>query len=124
MYDTFILRRYVSGSVYDLESLAEKIVNCTNPIKFNDPVDSFFYFVDEERFKNSKEILTNDIIERIRICCFVDYEKISSERKGQNLTANEILMWTHYANAHNGLCFEYSIPRQDFEYLEPKDSFN
>ena len=116
-----ILRRYVTGSIYDLENLSRKRICCGSPHNFNDPIDTYFYFSDEECFTKSKKILTHHIMDRIRICCFTNQNKINSERKGINLTSNEILMWTHYANAHKGLCFEYDVPKDKFQYIEPNN---
>lgn len=112
------LRKYVSGSVYDLENLAKKQINCVSPKLFNDPIDTYFYYSDDKCFSKSKEILTKEIMDTIRISCFMDYEKNPSENKENRLLPSEILMWTHYADSHKGFCLEYDVPAENFGYLD------
>lgn len=51
MYDSmgqnnfYLLRKYVSGTIHDLENLANKNICCVSPKKFNDPVDTYFYWL-------------------------------------------------------------------------------
>lgn len=101
----YILRKYVSGSVYDLENLAKRQINCVAPKLFNDPVDTYFYYSDDNCFSESKKILTPQIMASIRISCFINHKNILKKRNKNKLTSEEILMWTHYANSHKGLCF-------------------
>lgn len=111
------LRKYVSGSVYDLQNFAKRQINCVSPKLFNDPIDTYFYYSNSGCFADSKKILTQDIMDRIRISCFVDVKEIEI-KKERKLNASEILMWTHYANSHKGLCFEYEIPSIYFSYFD------
>lgn len=114
----YTLRKYVSGSVYDLENLAKKQINCVAPKLFNDPIDTYFYYSDANCFSESKKILTPQIMDSIRISCFINHQNILKKRNENKLTPEEILMWTHYANSHNGLCFEYYVPAEKFDYLD------
>ena len=75
----FILRKYVSASVYDLENFSKRQIICVAPKLFNDPIDTYFYFSDAECFKKSKRILTPEIMEKIRISCFINHENISKK---------------------------------------------
>lgn len=114
----YTLRKYVSGSVYDLENLAKKQINCVAPKLFNDPIDTYYYYSDSSCLSESKKILTPQIMDTIRICCFIDHKDILEKRNNNKLTSNELLMWTHYADSHNGLCFEYEVLSEDFGYLD------
>ncbi len=119
----YTLRKYVSGSVYDLKNLAKRQISCVPPKLFNDPVDSYFYYSNDKCFSESKKILTPKIMDSIRISCFINHQNILKKRNGNKLTSEEILMWTHYANSHKGLCFEYQVAADKFDYLD-KNSFN
>lgn len=121
--EILLLRKYVSGSVYDLENIAKRQICCVAPRMFNDPVDTYFYFSNADCFKESKKILTPDIMDRIRICCFINHKEVLLKRKGNKITANELLMWTHYADSHKGICLEYQVPRRDFEFIN-RDKFD
>lgn len=118
----YTLRKFVSGSIYDLENLSKQRIICVSPKLFNDPIDTYFYYSNEECFSKSKKILTSDIMDSIRISCFINHQNIIKKRRGDKLTSAEILMWTHYANSHKGLCFEYEVPALNFDYLD-KDTY-
>ena len=118
--ENLLLRKYVSASVYDLENFSKRQIVCVSPKIFNDPIDTYFYFSNDDCFKKSKKILTPEIMDAIRISCFINHKEISKKRKDEKLTSSEVLMWTHYANAHKGICFEYEVPRDDFGYIESK----
>ena len=120
MNKVLTLRKYVAASVHDLENLSNKQIVCVSPKKFNDPIDTYFYFSDDDCFKKSKKILTQEIMDTIRISCFINQKGIYEKRKGNKLTSNEILMWTHYADAHKGICLEYQVPIGDFGFIEGK----
>lgn len=119
----YTLRKYVSGSVYDLENLSKQQINCVAPKLFNDPIDTYFYYSDSDCFAASKNILTDAIMDTIRVSCFINHDNILKKRVGTKLTSSEILMWTHYANSHKGICFEFLVPAEDFCYLD-KNKFN
>lgn len=114
----YTLRKYVLGSVYDLQNLSKQQICCVDPKLFNDPIDTYFYYSDDECFSECKKILTQEIMDTIRISCFINHQNILKERKENKLTSAEILMWTHYANSHKGICFEYEVPAKDFDYLD------
>lgn len=118
-----ILRKYVKCSVYDIENIARKSICYTTPECFNDPIDAYFLNSPVDKFKTIKAILTSEIINQIRISCFFDYEKIRDTNKN-TLTPQELLMWTYYANSHKGICLEYDVPRNNFDFIEPTNDFD
>ena len=123
MKKIYTLRKYLSGSVHDLENLSKTQISCVAPKLFNDPIDTYFYYSDAKCFSESKKILTKEIMNTIRISCFINQEEVLDKRKGQNLTSTELLMWTHYANSHKGISFEFSVPAEDFGYID-KDKYD
>lgn len=117
--NSLILRKYVPGTIYDLKNLALKQITCASPKLFNDPIDTYFYYSGDGCFSKYKEILTTEIMDTIRISSFINYSQVIKEKNNTNkLKSNEILMWTHYANAHKGFCFEYQINIKDFAILD------
>lgn len=108
---------------WDLENLKEDKLRMTTPTNFNDPFDCIMSMIDEETLKDdylkdykelycflSKNFISDKLqyihneyitkymtfIKSMQICCF------SSDR-------DSILMWSHYANQHQGFCIEYNI---------------
>ena len=114
----YTLRKYLSGSVHDIENLSRIQISCVAPKLFNDPVDTYFYYSDAKCFIESKKILTYDIMNMIRISCFINHANIIKKKKDSKLSSSEILMWTHYANSHKGICLEFSVPAEKFDYLD------
>ena len=65
------------------------------------------------------EQLKKFAIKELLVCCFSKFEP-TNERNCIDLSNNEILMWTHYASGHSGICLEFSdIIAQD-ENLQDK----
>ena len=99
-----LLRKYVPYTTYLLENLINKKIACVSPLLFNDPLDSYF-LRDENIIKNFKDIKPKNI----RVAC------LNYINKSNNIVvANEMLMWAHYADSHNGICIEYDVDENDF----------
>lgn len=66
------------------------------------------------------KIILKDKQEALKMSCFANHEKMRSQRLDnyKGLTNKEILMWTHYANAHHGICIEYAIPRDQLKSID------
>lgn len=99
-----ILRKYVKCAIYDIENIARKEICYTSPSYFNDPIDTYFHKSPSDKYIDIKKILTGDILKKIRISCFFNYEKIHDKSFGKKLTPTELLMWTYYADSHKGIC--------------------
>ena len=112
--------------------LENKTIHLNSPLKFNDPFDchpllikiseQFIYdsintrenrnVVSARGFRNSPSYLnflkncaeiqtkaiTKDVLPKVKISCF-------SEEK------NNLLMWSHYAKNHTGVCFEFDVKK-------------
>ncbi|MGP1521357.1 MAG: DUF2971 domain-containing protein [Treponema sp.] len=118
----FILRKYTKCSIYDIENILRRRVSVTSPKNFNDPLDSYCLdFNDEGVVSSLEKVIPKNKRNAIRMTCFADHETMLEERKkeyGKSLSNAEILMWTHYANAHYGVCIEYAIPRETFKSID------
>lgn len=66
--------------------------------EMNDPLEGFFtYYLEEHTNDEISQIYTDK--NEYRICCF------SKEYK-------EILLWSHYANNHKGICIEIEVDEE------------
>jgi hypothetical protein len=94
------LYKYYGTDEYALDSLKNNYLYHSYFLDFNDPFDCNPYLIDivgkenrktRELFKETlnRSMLTNGI------CCFT-----------RNF--NSILMWSHYANKHQGICLEFN----------------
>ena len=119
-----ILRKYVKCTIYDIENIARKEICYTSPSYFNDPIDTYFHKSSSTEYTDIKKILTAEILEKIRISCFFDYEKIHNKSFGNKLTPTELLMWTYYADSHKGICLEYDVPNTAFDSIEPTNDYD
>ncbi len=119
-----ILRKYVKCAVYDIENIARKEICYTSPSYFNDPIDTYFHKSTSTEYADIKKILTKDILDKIRISCFFDYEEIHDKSLGTMLSPTEILMWTYYADSHKGICLEYEVPNGVFDIIEPTNDYD
>ena len=99
-----LLRKYVPYTTYLLENLINRKIACVSPLLFNDPLDSYFL-----RNKNIIKKFKDIRPESIRVTCLNYIDKTSN-----TIVSNEMLMWAHYADSHNGICIEYNIDENDF----------
>lgn len=126
-----ILYKYSGTRYYILESLKKNQIHFTKVSDFNDPFDSSPPLSYKKlNFDESKEILTNtkhfnftekDFNTLTKINSFIDKTNATflSLVKQQNenmknikascfsISYNNILMWSHYANNHKGICIGY-----------------
>ena len=73
----------------------------------------------ESRVSEYVAQLRKFVVSDLLVCCFSKFEP-TNERNCIDLSNNEILMWTHYASGHSGICLEFSdIIAQD-ENLQDK----
>ena len=118
----FILRKYTRCSIHDLENISKRRISVTSPKNFNDPLDSYCLDSDNKRISNSLEaLISKEKQDSIRMSCFADHNQMLKTRKQsypQSLSNEEILMWTHYGNSHQGICIEYAIPCTEFKSID------
>ena len=83
------LYNYTKVNKDTLRSILNNTLWCSNTKKFNDPVDPFIK-------KNSYDKSYNYLLERIKVACLTTHN-------------DNTLMWSHYADKHQGICIEYDI---------------
>ncbi len=84
------LYKYSSYDINIVHSIKNEEIYFSDPFNFNDPFDPLIRVMDAIKSKDMKQILN------YRISC------LSSKW-------HDILMWSHYANKHQGICIEYDI---------------
>jgi Protein of unknown function (DUF2971) len=94
------LYKYQSLSVYSLTSLINNTIWLAMPNTFNDPFDCALVMDSKmvqvshnEEFENLQNKI-REVFPKLGICSF-------------SAVPNLMLMWSHYANNHNGFCVEY-----------------
>lgn len=75
------------------------------------------------RLRKSIQKTREEHFKTFRILCFVSPEKTTSEKQQKY---NEMLMWSHYANSHEGLRFhfennEFDFINENFDKIDYKD---
>jgi hypothetical protein len=82
-----------------LQSLMDKYVWKSSPERFNDPFDSMVGFIRQAEFNRDpreQALVNRNISTTTKVCCLSEVN-------------NSILMWSHYAQNHQGFCFEYDL---------------
>lgn len=83
------LYNYTKVNKDTLRNILNNTLWCSNTKNFNDPVDPFIK-------KNSYDKSYDYLLERIKIACLTTHN-------------DNTLMWSHYADKHQGICIEYDI---------------
>ena len=103
--------------LYQAEKKFNKEINDGNLIRKQD-----FYYNDLDKFarnkmelgkslkRNSREMDSIIDIDRIRVCCFSD-------------TSKNILMWSHYADNHQGICISIQSLKGDIKKDKRSEQF-
>lgn len=109
--DKKIIFKYKEISDKCLMYLKEGTIWLSNPKKFNDPFDCLFELDEDEFIKSLKSFPFNHSI-------MIDHVEILNNYKNNMLNSeficcfseinNNILMWSHYADNHKGICVAYS----------------
>lgn len=95
-----------NGLVYQYSKINKNLLNnllnekifLNHPKYFNDPFDCPIYHGSNYR----KNISVRNVLEKVRISCFSEDN-------------DSILLWSHYADSHKGICIGYKI---DSEYIK------
>lgn len=138
-FDRTLIYRYRSDSDFTLDELASSYIFFTSRDKLNDPFDCFpallksnpdsasvkRYIANElkrsfpEFNKTLNERVINDTINRLssgshyRKTVNDQIEKLANQIGISCFTtvANNLMMWSHYANSHKGLCLKFDITK-------------
>ena len=88
------LYNYTRVNKDTLRSILNNTLWCSNTKNFNDPVDPYIRNVKKEEQNKFYDYL----LEKIKIACLTTHN-------------DNTLMWSHYADKHQGICIEYDIDK-------------
>jgi len=110
--DSIYLYQYRKIDKFLLQDFIDKKITLNAVKNFNDPFDSLVYhWLDnnEKKIKNSTHVIPmKNSFNKIRIGCF------SGNFKKNIRFSKNILMWSHYADSHKGVCICYKINKMFF----------
>lgn len=118
------LYKYRNVTGYSLDNIKNSTVWLSNALDFNDPFDSALTFdaynllnkgfreniesARDPKIKEQTDKMVSHFSEKtqksIRVCCLTEKN-------------DSIIMWSHYANCHNGICVEYEIDSEYFKNM-------
>lgn len=118
---SIVLYSFRTINQYLLQDLIKNQITLSSPKCFNDPFDSLIYqWLDtfDEKCEKKESIKPHRFsFENYRIRCFV----ANKSYKRAFRCVNNILMWSHYADSHKGICIEYELEK---ELVDKKDMEN
>lgn len=102
---------YRSINTFTLKDLINKEITVVNPSKFNDPFDCLFYQLFDPQIPVSFDNKAlKKSFEKVRIRSFVAEESLPPKSETRKIhPAYDMLMWSHYANDHKGICVKYCL---------------
>lgn len=113
---------------YSINEITNEQISLAHPRSFNDPLDTLLNWRISNEIKNfsGKSLEEQEFIlqlkkatEHIKMRCLIGAKK----KAGDNLTDVyvedlPVLMWSHYANSHKGMCVKYRFKKDFFkEYM-------
>lgn len=87
-------------NIYTINDIIHDSITVSNPNSFNDPLDPLVNKAID--IKGMKDTSLGKSFEKIRIKCF-------SESRNDINPYENILMWSHYADSHKGICIKYNF---------------
>lgn len=110
---------------YSIKEIVDEEISFAHPRSFNDPLDTLFNWWIEEEIKHldQKDIHEQEFIlllkkmsEHIKMRCLIGTVK---KDNGNNVDVEvddlPVLMWSHYANSHKGMCIRYHFKENFFK---------
>lgn len=110
---------------YVITDLINDEITLTDPALFNDPFDTLMFNFLELARKKTEEKSKYDIkplcdaYKYIKVRCFVKDNFSKHDKAFQNL-----LMWSHYADSHKGICIRYKFNHKEVEEYREKYKFS
>lgn len=92
LLESFKLYRYMPTNYYNIRNLEKEKIHLSTNGDFNDVYEGVPASTIEELTNKDLSPLNDSAY----ICCFSE-------------SCNDLLMWSHYANAHKGICVEYDL---------------
>lgn len=108
---------------YLLKDLTNREITVSAPKMFNDPIDCPLFTI-FDKVNNSKEAEEHNPLKNaygfMKIRCFVSNRSVRTgdlkQAKPQKEEYKNILMWSHYADSHKGICIRYKLNRNFLEF--------
>lgn len=120
-----IVYSYRSYNEFFIEDLINQTITLSPPTEMNDPFDNILSFWSE---KGNLDFLSKNRKDSEIYSRSFDYYRIRSfvANKSTFETDNDLLknvqMWSHYADAHKGLCVKYRLSRHFIKSETPFDN--
>lgn len=126
--NTDLIYKYVDFDTGLNKIIKEKSLKFTNPNDFNDPFDcnenllkhdnneELINNIFNQSYQNTPRAVRRKVIRQLKNPDSYS-EILKKERENFRLSCfsekyNEVLMWSHYANKHNGICIGFDFPHK------------
>lgn len=119
-----VLYSFRNEKEYTFKDLEGEKISFSNPITFNDPLDTILYQWLDYRIDNAKDscpMLLKRASEYIKARCFVSIPQGTGSYN--DIEKANSLMWAHYANSHKGICIRYRFKPEFFTDDESTQKF-
>lgn len=91
---------YTCDTLYHLK---KNEIYASSVNKLNDPFENYWEAIEGEQYTSVNQEFRKRVEEKKGVFCMS-----SSENKFFPLTPDSILLWSHYANSHQGFCIQFS----------------
>lgn len=130
-YPTFDFFTFRNSKEFAIADLRESKISFSSLFDFNDPVDSAYftcsnYYISEISDSAEKMFceIRYDVYSELRAKCFITSKHLPSNNAHRPSSLDiapylNTIMWSHYANYHNGYCAMYNFPT---DMTQVKDS--
>lgn len=123
-----MLYKYAKWDKYTQENLRNAQLRFNTPEQFNDPFDSYPQFVDDDDEKeaffaiNEKQGVPENVMKEIPNEVLLSLQRMADRNPIHNskhgITCftkknDNILMWSHYADSHKGICIGFEWDEKD-----------
>lgn len=116
--EDLVLYSFRNEKEYTFKDLEEGKISFSNPITFNDPLDTILYRwldyrITQSKDPDSKPMLLKRAAEYIKARCFITIKDGNGDLN--DIEHANALMWAHYANSHKGICIRYRFKPRFFK---------
>lgn len=118
-----------SVDIHVIRDLKMGNISLRDPTCFNDPFDTLlFHYIDYRQKKILKNAEYNiqpfrDAYKHIKVGCFAKDKVIKGKIDENNRAFKNILMWSHYANSHKGICIRYKFNLVAIKSFKTQNTF-
>ncbi len=99
--DNIVVYKFIGCSEYLFRTLINGEIRLAPPASFNDPFDCSIELLLRNK-KGNKKALEKVFKECLKVTCF-------TLRSDDGNREEDILLWSHYADSHRGVCIKYKI---------------